>query len=270
MPADASDLGWARRIADELRNGVDRRRLVCMFGVVDKPNGGYIELTPHSRVFSSAHAVNDLRDHPEESIEVRFPVGARPLLATVEKAIGPSKHGGRHHPETPETRIVYLDAKPDVWLRALLRIEHDDPKHVAGITLDVSDLRGWTPSPIRCEDGVTMTLWPASSGRIVPGRYSIVATGSGKTQRFSCDIGDDILVPGRCTPSAHKPPSAHVQANASGIEISVPWTQGDVTIDIERDGLKLPTTAVKLRYSSVPRQSEPGDCTTASEFVRAL
>ena len=260
LPKDRDDVAWTKRVTDEMVKGITRKRLVCLFGTPAKPNGDFVEVTPRSPAFSSAIA-SATAAHPEESIEVRYAAGSRPLVASLERVLGASKDTARIHFDSPHVRIIYLPAPEDVAVRALLTLDPDDHARVAELRLDVSDLRGWDPPEIRCWDGASVRLSTATD-RMPPGAWTFEVSAATKTiAKFDCKVPADILDIGTCTPGGTKPPGAEMGSMATSIELNVPGFPPAIELAITRDGNPVANQHVALKYSS-------GVCKTASAWIR--
>lgn len=263
-PASREDVSWAKRLADAMTKGAPRKKLVCMIGAAGAPNGDFLEIQPRSLAFASAEALATADDHPEEAIEVRFAKGATPLVASVERAVGRSKGSPRIHFDAPQVRIAYLAAPKDVSVRALLTLDKDDATRVAQLRVDVSDLRGWKPKPIKCWDGAHVSVYPPSGDRFPPGTWTFEAVDAASRApiaKMSCAVPADVLDVGSCTPAGEQPPAATLASMATAIRLHLPGQTPRIAVTIAHDGAPVATKEL------VPRYTTSGACTSALETI---
>jgi hypothetical protein len=149
-------------------------------------------------------------------------------------------------------------------VRALLTLDKDDPSRVAQLRLDVSDLRGWKPKPIRCWDGAHVSVYPPSGDRFAKGTWTFDAG----VATFTCTVPDDILDVGTCTPAGDKPPGAEQASMATGIKLHLPGQPAKIVLAIAHDGAPVAQKQLTPAYRTGPAaNTETGTCTTALETV---
>jgi hypothetical protein len=268
-PSSREDLTWAKRVTDLMGKGIDRKRLVCMFGRATGANGDFIAITPHHPSFRVGLALGKHFDHPEESIEVTYVDAEMPQLASVERVFGPSKRTLGHHPEMPREHVFDILDTNDRSIRAIATLA-DDNRHVAKPHLDVSDLRGWTPPPIRCWDGAHVSVFPPAD-RHAAGAWTIEATDAtsgAPIASFTCNVPEDSLDRGLCAPPGEQPPGAILGSMAKAIDLHLPGQTARIAITLSRDGALVARREVKPRYSTTPAENTPtGTCTSALDFI---
>jgi len=256
-PASREDFAWAKRVTDLFEKGLPRKKLVCMFGTATGPNADFVTIAPHHKSFTAASALGKYFDHYEESIEVTYAPGETPLLANAEKVFGPAKSVVRHHFDSPRSSIMYVLLTNDRSIRAIATLD-DDPKRIAKLHLDVSDLRGWTPPEIGCWDGAQIGVG-AARDRLPKGRWVIDANdkATGATiAEFTCDVPEDSLDRASCTP-----PTATVDSLSSGFHLRIAGHATHIELLFTRDGTRVARREVKPSYSSV------GSCTSALDWA---
>src|SRR5262249_15616255 len=155
----------------EMARVSSRQRLVCLFGEPVGPGGYGVEVRPWSWAFASMSVAVSPRDHRSESLVVTFARDARPLVESVDRALGPSREALRHF-EAPRSRWLDQPAPEGVHVRVSFDLADDDPKRVAQMSLSMDDLRGWTPPPmLGCQDAVDLLVHIPSVHRFPPGKY---------------------------------------------------------------------------------------------------
>lgn len=269
-PSSREDLSWAKRVTDLMSKGIDRKKLVCMFGDATGTNGDFITIAPHHPSFSEGLALGKYDDHPEESIEVTYADEQTPHLASVERVFGPSKKLPRHHFDGDVVHIFYILLTNDRSIRAMATLA-DDRVHVTKIHLDLSDLRGWTPPTIRCWDGAHLTVFPPAD-RFAKGTWTVEASDAlsgARVASFTCTVPDDSLDRGRCAPPGEEPPGAILGSMAKSIDLHIPGQTPHLALTLLRDGALVARREATPRYSTMPAVNTPtGTCTSALDFIQ--
>jgi hypothetical protein len=261
-----------KAVADRMRDGITRKKLACIFGTPLRPTASALILRPHDPAFAHVVIGALASEFPSANVDVAFTDLAMPSLATVEKALGPSKvvsaTGG-----ASVQREIPLEASEKVDLHATL-VMADAAKgrdRVASLMLRVVDRRGPTKATEPCHDGVRVTIHP-SQNRFAPGEWTFVArdaTSRAAIATVSCAVPEDVLDLGVCTPNGERPPGAIQAAMANRIVLVLPVTTAKMDLELSHDGAPVSHHELTPRIERGPAGCAPsGTWTRAHETVR--